>query len=172
MGGLIGSGNGTANNSYYYGNLKSSKSEGIQCSGIVASPGNGFITNCYSLANIELGDEHSSYVRVGGIVGENSAEIINSYSCGKINYTKESSNSSISIGHFIGQNNANATITGGYLINGKYAGIGDLNQGIDQTVEYNSIDQMPTILSVINSENKFKEDSNNINNGYPILNWQ
>ena len=33
---------------------------------------------------------------------------------------------------------------------------------------------LPNILSVINAnkEEKFKEDSNNINEGYPILNWQ
>ena len=33
---------------------------------------------------------------------------------------------------------------------------------------------LPNILSVINANNeeKFKEDSNNINEGHPILNWQ
>lgn len=33
---------------------------------------------------------------------------------------------------------------------------------------------MPSILSVINAggKAKFKEDSNNINEGYPILNWE
>ena len=31
-------------------------------------------------------------------------------------------------------------------------------------------DNMPTVLSIIGS--KFKEDTNNINNGYPVLNWQ
>ncbi len=31
---------------------------------------------------------------------------------------------------------------------------------------------MPTILSVINGNNKFKADTNNINGGNPILNWQ
>ena len=31
---------------------------------------------------------------------------------------------------------------------------------------------MPKILDVVNGEGAFKEDTNNINNGYPILNWQ
>ena len=38
--------------------------------------------------------------------------------------------------------------------------------------EINSIENMPSILSIINQEKCFKEDVNNINNGYPILNWQ
>ena len=168
LGGLVASANGTVENSYYYGSLKSAKSAGISCAGIFAGAGNRAISNCYNFANIELTGEHSSFVNIGGIVGENSAEVTNSYSCGKINYNKDNGN----IGYLIGAIKTNVTITGGYLKNGKYAGIGDLNQGIDQTVEYNSIDQMPTILSVINTENRFKEDTNNINNGYPILNWQ
>lgn len=169
MGGLAATGNGTIENSYYYGNLKSSKSIGIYCGGIVASSGNGFITSCYSLANIELDGEHTSFINVGGISGENLAEVTNSYSCAKINCNRDID---VNIGYLIGKNNTNATITGGYLKREKYVGIGDLNQGINQTVEYNSTDQIPTILSVINTENVFKEDTNNINNKYPIFQWQ
>ena len=32
--------------------------------------------------------------------------------------------------------------------------------------------QMPSVISVINGDNAFVEDINNINNGYPILKWQ
>lgn len=38
--------------------------------------------------------------------------------------------------------------------------------------EISNIEYMPILLSVINSENSFEEDTNNINNGYPILSWQ
>lgn len=38
--------------------------------------------------------------------------------------------------------------------------------------EIRNINDMPSILSVINFENCFIEDINNINNGYPILNWE
>lgn len=31
---------------------------------------------------------------------------------------------------------------------------------------------MPSVISVINGDNAFVEDINNINNGYPILKWQ
>ena len=34
------------------------------------------------------------------------------------------------------------------------------------------IDEMPSVISVINGDNAFVEDTNNINNGYPILKWQ
>ena len=33
-------------------------------------------------------------------------------------------------------------------------------------------DEMPSVISVINGDNVFVEDTNNINNGYPILKWQ
>lgn len=32
--------------------------------------------------------------------------------------------------------------------------------------------QMPRVISIINGDNAFIEDTNNINNGYPILKWQ
>ena len=35
-----------------------------------------------------------------------------------------------------------------------------------------SEDEMPSVISVINGDNAFVEDTNNINNGYPILKWQ
>lgn len=35
-----------------------------------------------------------------------------------------------------------------------------------------SQDEMPSVISVINGDNVFVEDTNNINNGYPILKWQ
>ena len=35
-----------------------------------------------------------------------------------------------------------------------------------------SLDEIPSVISVINGDNAFVEDTNNINNGYPILKWQ
>lgn len=31
---------------------------------------------------------------------------------------------------------------------------------------------MPSVISVINGDNAFVSDTNNINGGYPILKWQ
>ena len=35
-----------------------------------------------------------------------------------------------------------------------------------------SREEMPSVISVINGDNAFVEDTNNINGGYPILKWQ
>ena len=42
----------------------------------------------------------------------------------------------------------------------------------DEGAEPLSQDEMPNVMSVINGDNAFVEDTNNINNGYPILKWQ
>lgn len=38
------------------------------------------------------------------------------------------------------------------------------------TIEIDKIENMPNILEIIGTE--FKKDENNINKGYPILQWQ
>ena len=48
----------------------------------------------------------------------------------------------------------------------------EVNVTKNNVKEITKIENMPSILSVINSENCFKEDTNKMNNGYPILNWQ
>ena len=49
-------------------------------------------------------------------------------------------------------------------------GIGSLQSNVG--AESLSQDQMPSVISVINGDSAFVEDTNNINNGYPILKWQ
>ncbi len=48
----------------------------------------------------------------------------------------------------------------------------EVNVTKNNVEEITNIESMPSILSIINTENLFKEDIGNINNGYPILNWQ
>lgn len=50
----------------------------------------------------------------------------------------------------------------------KGAGSGSEN-GINKL---DNIVDFPSLFSIINSENAFKEDTNKINNGYPILVWE
>ena len=38
--------------------------------------------------------------------------------------------------------------------------------------ELDDISKFPSVLEVVNGEGAFKEDVNNINGGYPILEWQ
>lgn len=37
---------------------------------------------------------------------------------------------------------------------------------------YSSVAAMPTVLSIINGNNSFAEDTEGINGGYPLLAWQ
>ena len=41
---------------------------------------------------------------------------------------------------------------------------------LDNSILVENINDMPDILSIVGNE--FKEDTNNINNGNPLLNWQ
>ena len=48
-----------------------------------------------------------------------------------------------------------------------------MGENTDTGVEIiENLSEFPSILSVINTENAFKADTNNINNGYPILTYQ
>ena len=59
-----------------------------------------------------------------------------------------------------------------YYLKGTY----DVGVGVSGTTtgvtECDSIEDFPSVLSVVNGEKAFKEDTNNINNGYPILDYQ
>lgn len=69
----------------------------------------------------------------------------------------------------------NQSINNSKWLNGtanKPIGSEDINVTKNNVEEINNIRDMPTVLSVINSENCFKEDRHNINSGYPILNFQ
>ena len=46
------------------------------------------------------------------------------------------------------------------------------NETVIGVMELDSIDKFPSLLSVVNEEGAFKEDTAGINNGYPILDWQ
>ena len=41
---------------------------------------------------------------------------------------------------------------------------------LDNSILVDNINDMPNMLSIVGDG--FKEDSNNINNGYPLLSWQ
>ncbi len=38
--------------------------------------------------------------------------------------------------------------------------------------EFEKISDFPKLIDIVNVDGSFKEDTNNINNGYPVLNWQ
>ena len=160
-GGILG-GWGTVKSSYNYGHV-SSKAASI---GGIA----GWEANSYY--NYNLGLITSSNTTTGGIVGcgsgdkfikysYNSGNLINSPGGGILGYqyNVESLN-----------NFTMKLINNYYLIGSASYGLGryQSNQGAEPL----SQDEMPSVISVINGDNAFVEDTNNINNGYPILKWQ
>ena len=128
------------------------------------------LTNVYNTGNITIKGENTN-IRVGGIAaGYANGKIYNGYNTGNIIATNTTSDYIGSI-----EGHKSAEITNCYYLKGTYSkGIGVISEGqIDEGVEeVESISEFPSILSVVNTENAFKEDTNNINNGNPILNWQ
>ena len=123
--------------------------------------------NVYNLGNINIIGTNKK-IRIGGIFGFfGNSNIQNAYNRGKIIAEDTESES---IGGFIGDINS-GTFNECYYLTGIYdeSGGNGSSTGIQ---ELDSIDKFPSVLSVVNGEEAFKEDVNNINNGYPILVWQ
>ena len=59
----------------------------------------------------------------------------------------------------------------GYLTGNATYGNGYKNSDTGCTI-YNTIEEMPTVMEIVNVGSHYKEDTNNINGGYPILSWQ
>ena len=131
------------------------------------------INNLFNLGKITV--KNSDIFLVGGGIisgtyGGININIENTYNTGKI----ELINSNITtkdVGSIIG-NSDSATLNNCYYLKGTYdVGVGESGSstGIQ---EIDSIEDFPSVLDVVNGEGAFKEDTNNINNGYPILEWQ
>ena len=107
---------------------------------------------------------------VGGN-GEYHANINNAYNTGVIN--KEEKISSLQVGSIAGTNWQNRmNYNNCYYLKDTY-NIGVGGEGTSTGVtQLDDISKFPSVLEVVNVEKVFKEDTNNINNGYPILEWQ
>ena len=107
---------------------------------------------------------------MGGITANlQNSSITNCYNSGKI--TVEGTQNSY--GSLIGTANNSTISNSKWLLNTAPSSVGSL-QGTttDNSECINTLEEMPTIIEVVNGEGAFKEDTNNINNGYPILVWQ
>ena len=129
------------------------------------------ISNIYNLGKI-TGNKDVKNLIIGGIIARVSPDIeINltySYNTGKL---ETENNISKYFGSIVGDM-GKMKLNNCYYLKGTY----DVGVGGSETVtgvsQLDSIDKFPNVLEVINGDNAFKEDSNNINNGYPILEWQ
>lgn len=137
--------------------------------GICGQLDNSKILNCYNVGDI-TGTATSSN-SVGGIssVVVEISTIINSYSAGIISSINEPlSNYTNAIVGSMERANTSTRIENNYFLENTVNGGNGIN--ITEGAESKTADKMKEIYNLLGS--KFKKDSNGINNGYPILEWQ
>ena len=115
---------------------------------------NANISNCYNTGKITI--EGNDSKKVGGICGQNLSEsfIYNSYNIGKIECKNASGDVDANFGEISNCFYLNSVLTS--------------NENNENSKDENQMKS--EILSKLGDE--FKEDTENKNNGYPILNWQ
>lgn len=128
------------------------------------------IKNAYNIGEITVNPDNQCII--GGITaGRWNEKISNACNIGKIYYNDTENEK---IGSIIG-NKIDVTLSNCYYLKNTYSkGIGYLNSSDETTdgiEEKENIENMPTIMEIINVDNVFGEDNKNINNGYPILVW-
>ena len=161
-------------NCYNIGDVEAYGNTEVNIGGIEGRNYANTITNVFNVGRILVeGENTNNSFNIGGIAcGSFSADIINAYNIGNISLTN---NTSENVGSIVGFR-WDSTLTNCNYLKGTYTkGIGSLHSTSDTeegVTELENISDFPDILDVINGEGMFKEDTNNINNGYPILNLQ
>lgn len=123
---------------------------------------NVLIKNCYNKGNIK-----GTVRNIGGIIGKNDTGTVkNTYNIGTIENADATA-----IGQIVGSNANN-----GKVLNSCYwkdeieiNGDGETVSGSTTDIKLLESKETSEILAIINDENRFIEDKDNINNGYPIL---
>ncbi len=169
VGGIVGK-NGKSiasviENCINYASVSNTDSKGV--GGIAGAGWNNLtIKNCANFGSI-----YTSYSNAGGISGSCEADIFNCYNVGYVNA------SSANQAQSLGTNNGGAVWTNCYWLDGSSAS----NEAVYGNTTGSTITQMPTtdsmkttdFLAALNGEGQnWLEDTNNINNGYPVPNWQ
>ena len=164
-------------NCYNKGNITAiNENEGLIVGGI-AGTGNGIIKNCYNTGNIYGKSEE--ILRIGGVLGTLNGNLENCYSTGEVEILEGNKAETITIGMVLGR-----IFTGSKLAENLYYQKIDETLGIginyteiiiedtdmQKTKEEMKQDSFVELLN--NGESNWKKDVNNINKGYPILNWQ
>ena len=131
---------------------------------------NTVVSNVFNRGTITSKNYYENF-RVGGITGKTGAagtsKINNAYNTGKIE-ADELSNSQV--GSIVGSDLV--TLKNCFYLQGTYdVGVAG-NETFKGVTELQNISDFPSVLEVVNGEEAFKEDTNNINNGYPILSWE
>ena len=140
--------------------------------GIAGSPSNNtIITNCYNKGKIKTTD-NSSIIRVGGILGDTmkgEITVKNSYNIGILEINGQASAKGLIYGTLKG------SMDNCYYIEQEGFNIGNTSTAEITNCGPKSLDEMKKeeFVNLLNKETvAFKKDTNNINNGFPILEWQ
>lgn len=171
-------GDGIIKNSINKGeiNLKIDKvSNCIYTGGIIADgKAKTTLRNVYNKGNIKIKLIEGNYIRAGGILGEDfsgTTNIANGYNYGKIEINSNAT--SKLIGAICGVSKTNTNLQNlYYLNNNEYSEIG-LNNATSVQIEQIDENNKNGLVDKLNKDtDKWKPDTKNINNGYPILEWQ
>ena len=176
IGGILGSGDARIENCYNNGkitiNAKKQIEKLIGIGNIVGTSSNDVleVNNCFNLGEIEANlTVENNNIDIGNIIGNSyNLRCNNCYNCGNIIFKNK-------IAKNIGQITGScllSTINNCYGIEESSNNLIGYDKGnnILNDVKLKEKESMPNILEIIGS--KFKEDTNNINNGYPILEWE
>ena len=146
-----------------YGNI--TRESGYTCGGITGF----FLGNVINCCN--KGEINSNVISVGGIIGCLEGSASNCYNIENVSTTQGN------VGGILGETgDLNTNISNCYSlgeISGKYW-LGDLIGNKEKTSNINPKNcyTKADSFTVQNLSNAFKEDAENINNGYPILYWE
>ena len=167
LAGGISGGWGTIKNCYNVGDITSN---GDSVGGIVGWSSK--VYNSYNLGKVVVVSNRTD--KSGGIMGQGAVDDGSKYSILINNFNAGTTNGGGIIG---GQYAVSDYQNFKLLLNGNYFLTDTAKYGLgtyrsNQGAEPLSQDEMPSVISVINGDNAFVEDTNNINNGYPILKWQ
>ena len=163
-------------NCYNEGNITAKVDAGKVYIGGIGGVAPGKIKNCYNTGNIS--GEGTEILRVGGIVGNiyGNSEMNSCYSTGIV---KGNQATDTTIGMIIGRNNGGTTQNIYYKKVDETPGIGLVvgNGSEDESLMQKTEDEMKqdSFVDLLNSGNDgvvWKKDTSNINNGYPILEWE
>lgn len=167
VGGIVGKfgktdGGATVENCVNNANVVSTDAKGV--GGIVGSSWNGgSISNCYNTGTIAGGSP------AGGICGSNEITVKNCYNVGTIT-SSNGANYAMGIGS---QNYPSSTFISCYWLAGASAGGGIYQSTVIDCAEKTADElKAPAMLDLLNADKAFVADTENINNGYPILAWQ
>lgn len=181
---------GILKNCYNTGNISGKKNVGGICGYYTGNVAENVIKNCYNVGTVTT--TNSNAVGIGGSSGQSIAGCENCYNLSGITGGNVAG---ISCGYVYQSlkncyNAGTLTLTGngkkwgisanveGAIVQSNYYLTGTASKGLENVndstgvVEAISSSNLPSVLSVVNGENAFKADTENINDGYPILTWQ